>query len=216
MPRFGAALTAGVVLLSIPSASAVSDPSPTASESAPEESPPIQARNVVEQTVGEVIAVLRDSALSSEQRLALIEEIVYGRFDLTTMSRYVLARNWRRFSKEQQTEYVAAFKQYLSNNYSGRLSRYDQFDVNVTGSRSESNGHVTVRTVIVGGQSEGAQLDYRLRDADGSWKVIDVKIEGISMVSNFRDQFKEVVNDGGPELLLKKLQEKNSKHASTD
>ena len=98
----------------------------------------------------------------------------------------------------------------------GLQASYDDFDVDITGSRSESNGHVTVRTVIVGGRFEGAQLDYRLRDADGSWKVIDVKVEGISMVSNFREQFKEVVSDGGPELLLKKLQEKNAAPASND
>lgn len=210
MPRLAAALTFAVVLFSIPTARAVSDPNPAAAPSSVRGSAPSAARSVVEKTVEEVIAVLRDAELSAEQRLASIERIVYGRFDLDTMSRYVLARNWQRFSKEQQIEYVAAFKRYLSNNYGGRLGRYDQFGVDVTGARGESNGHVTVRTVIVGGEFEGAQLDYRLRDTDGSWKVIDVKIEGISMVSNFRDQFKEVVSSGGPELLLKKLQEKNS------
>ena len=131
MPRIGAVLAAAVLLLSIPAASAVSDPSRAASKSG-DQSPRGKASSVVEQTVEEVIAILRNSELSSEQRLTLIEQIVYGRFDLATMSRYVLARDWRRFSKEQQTEYVAAFKQYLSKNYGGRLGRYDQFDVDVT------------------------------------------------------------------------------------
>lgn len=216
MRRLAGALTAGVVLLSIPSTSAVSDSSAAQTASRAQGSARSQARDVVEQTIEEVLSVLRDSALSSEQRLESIKRIVYGRFDLDTMSRYVLARNWKRFSIEQQTEYVAAFKVYLSNSYGGRLGRYDQFEVDVMGSRSESNGHVTVRTVIVGGEFGGAQLDYRLRPADGAWKVIDVKIEGISMVSNFRDQFKEVVSSGGPELLLKKLREKNSTPASRD
>jgi len=214
--RAAAALTAGAALLAIPAASAVSDPTTAEKTSKSQGSAGDQASDVVEQTVEEVLSVLRDPALSSEQRLKSIEQIVYSTFDLATMSRYVLARNWKRFSKEQQTEYVAAFKRYLSNNYGGRLGRYDDFGVDVQGSRSESNGHVTVRTVIVGGSFEGAQLDYRLRAADGSWKVIDVKIEGISMVSNFRDQFKEVVSQGGPELLLKKLEEKNSTFAATE
>ena len=215
MRRAVAAMAAGAALLAIPAASAVSDPT-TAEKSSKSQGSSGNARDVVERTAEDVLSVLRDPALSSEQRLKAIEQIVYSTFDLTTMSRYVLARNWKRFSKEQQTEYVAAFKQYLSNNYGGRLGRYDDFGVDIKGSRSESNGHVTVRTVIVGGSFEGAQLDYRLRLADGDWKVIDVKIEGIRMVSNFRDQFKEVVSEGGPELLLKKLQEKNSTLASTE
>jgi len=204
--RFGASLVVGMMLLGVSTAGAVSEPL----------SPRDEARGVVEETIQEVLGVMRNPTLSQEQRLASIEQIVYGRFDLTTMSRLVLARNWRRFSEAQQAEYVAAFKQYLSNNYGGRLGRYDQFDVDVTGARTESNGHVTVRTVIVGGQFEGAELDYRLRNDHGAWKVIDVKIEGISMVSNFRDQFKEVVSSGGPELLLEKLREKNAAPVTTN
>ncbi len=212
IPRFGVALTVGVLLLSIPAASAVSEPKVSTSGS----QSPLDARGVVEKTVQEVLVIMRNPSLSQQERLTSIEQIVYGKFDLTTMSRLVLARNWQRFSKEQQVEYVSLFKQYLSNNYGGRLSRYDEFEVNIKGDRSESNGHVTVRTAIVGGQFEGAELDYRLRNADGSWKVIDVKIEGISMVSNLRDQFKEVVSSGGPELLLEKLREKNAAPASAD
>jgi len=211
MLRIVAALI--IALSWIPAAGAVSE---TSAGTVAVGSPEGQAREVVEKTISEVLGVLRNPELSHEQRLSAIETIVIGHFDLYTMSRYVLARNWKRFSKEQQDEYVSSFRQYLSNNYGGRISRYDQFGVDVTGSRSESNGHVTVRTVVVGGEFAGAELDYRLQPKEGTWKVIDVKIEGISMVSNFRDQFKEVIGSGGPELLLQKLQEKNAAPASFD
>lgn len=168
------------------------------------------AHAVVEETVQEVLAILANDSIPSSERLASIETIVYGRFDLPAMSRMVLARNWKRFSKEQQVEYVSEFKKYLSNNYGSRIERYDQEKVDILGARDEPRGDVVVRTRISGGEFEGAQVDYRLRNQNGSWLVIDVVIEGISMVSNFRDQFKEVVNDGGPELLLKKLKEKNA------
>ena len=199
MIRIGAA---AVVILVSSSLAATDSRSATQSEA--------RAHAVIEKTVEEVLDVLADKSASSEERLHSIEAIVYGRFDLHAMSRLVLARNWKRFSKQQQTEYVSQFKTYLSNNYGSRIERYDQEKVEILGARDEPRGDVIVRTRIVGGQFSGALVDYRLRNTAGEWRVIDVVIEGISMVSNFRDQFKAVVSSGGPELLLKKLKEKNT------
>jgi len=168
------------------------------------------ARAVIAETVEEVLAVLRDKSVSAQSRIRSIEEIVYGRFDLYVMSRLVLARNWKRFSEEQKAEYVEEFKRYLTNSYGSRIERYDQQTVEILGEREEPRGDVVVKTKIVGGELEGALVDYRLRNQTGDWRVIDVVIEGISMVSNYRDQFKSIVSRGGPELLLKKLREKNA------
>jgi phospholipid transport system substrate-binding protein len=168
------------------------------------------ARAVVSETVDEVLAVLRDKAIPAEDRIRSIETIVYGRFDLQVMSRLVLARNWKRFSEQQQAEYVAEFKRYLTNSYGSRIERYDQQTVEITGAREEPRGDVVVQTKIIGGEFEGALVDYRLRSQNGEWRVIDVVIEGISMVSNYRDQFKSIVSSGGPDLLIEKLREKNA------
>ncbi len=168
------------------------------------------ARAVVSETVDEVLAVLRDKSAPSADRIRSIEEIVYGRFDLQVMSRLVLARNWKRFSAQQQVEYVDEFKRYLTNSYGNRIERYDQQKVEIVGAREEPRGDVVVQTKIIGGEFEGALVDYRLRNQSGDWRVIDVVIEGISMVSNYRDQFKSLVSSGGPELLIEKLREKNA------
>jgi phospholipid transport system substrate-binding protein len=168
------------------------------------------ARAVIAETVEEVLAVLGDKSVPTQDRIRLIEEIVYGRFDLEVMSRLVLARNWKRFSKEQKAEYVEEFKRYLTNSYGNRIERYDQQTVEILGEREEPRGDVVVKTKVVGGEFEGALVDYRLRNKTGDWRVIDVVIEGISMVSNYRDQFKSIVSSGGPELLLEKLRTKNA------
>ena len=176
----------------------------------------VGARAVIAQTVEEVLAVLRDKSASTEDRIRSIEEIVYGRFDLYVMSRLVLARNWKRFSEEQKAEYVEEFKRYLTNSYGSRIERYDQQEVKIVGEREEPRGDVVVQTKIVGGEFEGALVDYRLRNRAGGWRVIDVVIEGISMVSNYRDQFKSIVSSGGPELLLEKLRQKNAAGMAID
>ena len=143
----------------------------------------------------------------------MIEKIAYARFDFTTMSRLVLARNWKRFSKDQQARFEVEFKTFLAKQYGTRLDSYQQEKVEVLGERAEPRGDVTVRTRIVGGDFEGADVDYRLRGKDGNWLVIDVVIEGISLVSNYRDQFKSVVGSGGPEALLDELKRKNAAEA---
>ena len=125
------------------------------------------------------------------------------------MSRLVLARNWKRFSKPQQVEFVEEFKNFLAHSYGDRIDRYSEEDVEVTGERPEPRGDVTVHTKIVGGQYSDAVVDYRLRQKDGTWRIIDVVVEGISLVFNYRDQFKEVVSRHGPEGLLERLREKN-------
>jgi phospholipid transport system substrate-binding protein len=174
------------------------------------------ARAVIAETVDEVLTVLRDKSRSTEERIRSLEKIVYGRFDLYVMSRLVLARNWKRFSEAQKEQYVSEFKQYLTNSYGNRIERYDQQEVEIIGEREEPRGDVVVQTKIVGGEFEGALVDYRLRKTDSEWRVIDVVIEGISMVSNYRDQFKSIVSSGGPELLLEKLKEKNAAGLAID
>ena len=167
-------------------------------------------RAMIQQTIDAVLVVLDDKALSTEQKRSRIEEIAYQRFDFPVVSRLVLARDWNRFSKPQQTAFMEEFKRYLAVNYGNRIERYNQQKVEIVGERQEPRGDVTIQSVVHGGEFEGATIDYRLRQRDGEWLVIDVIVEGISFVSNFRDQFKEVLARGGPDELLQKLREKNA------
>ena len=198
MSRWAKVALGAVPLLFSSAAPAESDEAPT---SVPQQ--------IIEQTVDEVVAILADETRSSEVRRAELEAIARQRFDFRSMSRLVLARNWKRFSKPQQAEFVEVFTRYLANDYGSRLDRYEQERVEVLGERQEPRGDVTVKTAIVGGENDGALVDYRMRDRKGQWRIIDVVIEGISLVANFRDQFRDVIARSGPEGLLEKLREKN-------
>jgi len=166
---------------------------------------------VIEATAQAVLEVLREPDLTSQERRDRIEAIAYEQFDFETMSKLVLARDWRRLDGTQREEFVTAFREHLSRSYGTRIERYDQVDVEILGDRLEPRGDVTVRTRILGGEADGVAVDYRLRKRGGAWRVIDVVIEGVSLVSSFRDQFAEVIGREGPEGLLRRLQEKNAK-----
>jgi phospholipid transport system substrate-binding protein len=167
------------------------------------------ARSVVDATIAEVLEVLASTELDTEQRRTRIEGIALARFDFPTISRLVLARNWKtKFDERQRAEFVEEFKDYLSRTYGNRIERYDQQAVDVLGERVETRGDVTVRTVIRGGEADGIAVDYRLRAHDGEWLVIDVVIEGVSLISSFRSQFQEVISQKGAEGLLEELRGK--------
>jgi len=168
------------------------------------------ARSVMEGTVTDVVSILKDPEIESKARRAKLEQIAFDRMDFRTMARLVLAKNWKRLSKEQQGEFVSEFRLYLANDYGSRLDRYGDEDVDIVGERKEPRGDVTIKTEIKGGANDGALVDYRMRNRKSDWKIIDVVIEGISLVANFRDQFREVISSSGPQGLLDKLKEKNA------
>ncbi len=172
------------------------------------------ARVAVDETVDAVLAALNEPGLDSPARVKKIEGIARERFDFETMSRLVLKRSWKKFSPEQQKEFVDAFQDHLSNSYGSRINRYEQQSVAITGEREEARGDVTIKTKIVGGAADDIRMDYRMRERSGRWRIIDVKIAGVSLVSNFRSQFKEVLSNGGPEEVLRRLKQKTAEAAS--
>lgn len=178
--------------------------------------PVAAARRALDRTIADVLAALGDESLDLPAKRKRIEEIALARFDFRTTAKLVLKRDWRRFDKAQRAEFVTAFREYLAGSYGSRISRYNQEAVDVTGARLEPRGDVTVLTRIRGGEADGVAADYRLRKhrRSGEWLIIDVVIEGISLVANFRSQFAEMISSGGPTKLLTRLQKINADRAA--
>ena len=156
---------------------------------------------------------LRDPTLSEEEKRLQLEEVAGGAYDFRTMARLAVARYWERFTPAQQQELVREFKVILVRGYGDRIDRYKQGQIEIAGERQEPRGDVSVLTRVVGGEYDGGEVNYRLREVDSYWCVVDVKIEGISLVLNYRDQFKAVLSRKGPEGLLEALRQKNAEYA---
>lgn len=169
----------------------------------------IVPRSLIEDAATKIVTILGREGQESDARVAEIEEIAYELFDFTTMSKLVLARNWRKLDKEKRAEFVREFKRNLSRTYGTRLDRYDQENIEVFGTQVEPRNDVSVKTRVVGGQFDGAVISYRLRERSERWRIIDVVIEGISLVSNYRSQFAEILNSGTIDDLMVKLRDKN-------
>ncbi|MDC1294804.1 ABC transporter substrate-binding protein [Myxococcota bacterium] len=187
-----------VSLVSVSAALAADDPTLTAAP-----------RQLINETATKIVSILAKKDQTTETRISEIESLAYEIFDFTTMSKLVLARNWKKMDKAKRKEFVVEFKRHLSRTYGTRLDRYEQEEVDVYGAQVEVRNDVSVKTRILGGQFDGAEIAYRLRNRRDEWKIIDVVIEGVSLVSNYRSQFKEVLNGGSIEDLLVRLRDKN-------
>ena len=170
-------------------------------------------RDVVVGTTDGVLAVLKDKGLSSDAKREQIEAVVYANVDFETLSRLVLARNWKKLTPPEQVEFQAEFKRHLSVTYSRNIDNYRNEGVVVIGERAESNGDYTVQTRVERGDGHNADIlvDYRLRQRDGQWRIIDVIVEGVSLVANFRSQFQDIIAGDSPAKLISLLKEKNAK-----
>ena len=169
------------------------------------------ARSSVEQVLNQALAALRDPDLDPDQKRDRIEALANEHFDFPVISKLVLARNWKKLSAKQRDEFQVVFRRHLSVTYGRRLNRFSDEDIRVGDVQGHSNGDVTVKTVIVGGEADGVTLDYRMRGRDGNWYAIDVIIEGVSMISNFRSQIQEIVSSKGADGLIDSLREKSEK-----
>lgn len=167
------------------------------------------ARAFVQSTTDDAIVVLKDKGLQPDQKIRKLEEIAYARFDFDTMARLVLARNWSKLSPQQQKDFVQEFKRHLSVTYGKNIENYRNETIEISGDREEARGDWTVKTKVVRG-GDDILVDYRLRKADGQWKIIDVVIERVSLVANFRSQLQDVVTNKGPDEMLRMLREKNA------
>ncbi len=191
---FAAAAVAATVLLSVfgaERASASDDP----------------ALTFIQGLGDQAIAVLKDKASSTfEEREAAFREVMVQGFDIPTVSRFVLGRHWRAASKEQRKEYRAIFVDFIVRVYASRFDSYGGEQFTVRSVINDESGDKIVRAQIVrpsGGNPIGA--DFRVRMRDEGYKVIDVSVEGISMLHTHRVEFASVVNRKGLDGLLSDL-----------
>jgi phospholipid transport system substrate-binding protein len=137
-------------------------------------------------------------------------------FDFSEMAKRALGRPWKEQSAEKQQEFVSLFKQLLFNMYVNRIESTTRPDTLTLYERETIEGdYASVKTRVTNVKGSEFQIDYRLhRDASG-WRVYDVLIEGISLVSNYRQQFGSILNTESFESLLSRLKGKVQTQAAS-
>lgn len=171
--------------------------------------PDALVKNVTE----EVLSILRkDKDIQSGDRqraINLIETKVAPHFDFGRMTSLAVGRSWQQADAEQRKALTGEFRTLLVRTYANSLTAYRDQTVSFKPSKAGAGDEVTVRSQINKPGGQPIPLDYSLAKSDGGWKVFDVAISNISLVTNYRNTFASEVQKGGIAGLLKALQEKN-------
>ena len=146
---------------------------------------------VMQKVSQDVLTVLRNKSLSPQQKRDKVRDIAYANINFEIMGKLSLGQPWRDMNDDQKSKYGQEFRDLVTNTYIHLIDNYTDQDVKITGDRQEQDGDWTVQTKITGTQNgqpnqELAKVDYRLRNRQGQWKVIDFTIENASLVSNYR------------------------------
>ena len=164
--------------------------------------------------VDKILAILMDPAFkatSKEQKIDTITAEIENVFDFKELSRRTLGKQWKKLSPDQQTEFVDLFKRLLQNVYADRLLAYSDQKVLYDKEIMLKKGRAEVQTYLQTADGTKIPLFYRLTDKSGSWKVYDMIIEGVSMVKNYRTQFRDIIAKESPEKLIERLRDKVQK-----
>jgi phospholipid transport system substrate-binding protein len=169
---------------------------------------------LVKAVTQDVIAVIKeDKAIQAGDRkrsIALVEEKVLPHFNFTRMTALAMGPNWRKATPEQQQALVTEFRTLLVRTYSTALTAYRNQAIDVKPLRAKpGDTDVLVRSEVRQSGTEPVTLDYSMEKTGQGWKVYDVTVGGVSLVTTYRETFAAEVRNAGVDGLIKSLAEKN-------
>ena len=174
----------------------------------------LSPNEVVKKTADDVISAIKsDKDIQDGNKkaiYALVESKILPSFDFNKICRLVMGKNWRKMSAEQKEEFSTGFKMLLLRTYAIALSKYTDQKITVLPMKKQKGSVVTVKTEITQASSQPINVNYALSNSTGKWLVIDLIIEGVSMITNYRSQFGGSVRSNGIDGLLKELKSKNN------
>ncbi|HME46440.1 MAG TPA: ABC transporter substrate-binding protein [Syntrophorhabdales bacterium] len=167
--------------------------------------------NTVKAHANSLLEVLRDPKLQGEAGRKVkeqkIEAVADSLFDFVELSKRTLGLNWNEFTLDQRKEFVQLFRARLRDAYINKVTAYTNEQVNFTKEVPLSATTVEVQSVVVTKDGQ-VPINYRVIKEENGWKVYDVVIEGVSLISNYRTQFREILGNNPPEKLLETLRKK--------
>jgi phospholipid transport system substrate-binding protein len=158
---------------------------------------------VVQATINEILAILRKPDFDLARDREAVKAKIKDAFDETAMAQSVLSTGWRDATPEQQAEFKNLLEQTIEDTYLDRIQAYTNETVEFRTEEVRDN-RATVNTMVVT-KTANVPVNYKLRKTSSGWFVYDVEIENISMVSSYRDTYRDIVRRGGVAGLLEQM-----------
>jgi phospholipid transport system substrate-binding protein len=176
--------------------------------------PDALARSVTDDVLAVVRADKELQAGNPNKVLELVEAKVLPHFSFASMTQLAMGRNWRQANAEQRQRLIAEFRTLLVRTYAAAFTQYRNQTVDYKPLRvAAGETDVVVQSLVKRASGAPVSVDYNMEKTDTGWKVYNVKIEGISLVENYRNTFNTEIQKHGVDGLIKSLAEKNSSNA---
>jgi phospholipid transport system substrate-binding protein len=167
-----------------------------------------QPTAIAKQVIENALDILQNPSYSRAEKHRMVKDVVDPHFDYREMAKRSLGATWGTLSAGQRDEFVRLFAELLEVSYSDKIEKYAQrVKIDYTGEILQGDDYAEVRTVVVR-PNDRIPLNYRLLHEDGTWKVYDVVIEGVSLVSNYQSQFRRIIHESSYADLVRRLRTK--------
>jgi phospholipid transport system substrate-binding protein len=170
--------------------------------------------DTVKSNVNDVLGVLKDPKLQGASGVKMKEQKIGAAadkvFDFIELSKRTLGLNWNKFSPDQRKEFVELYKTILRDAWVDKITSFTNQRINFIKEVPLSETTVEVQSIIYyeGGETP---IYYRVMKKETGWKVYDVVIEGVSLISNYSTQFREILANNPPEKVIETLRKKTGK-----
>jgi len=172
----------------------------------------------VRKTVDEVVRIVSDKELKKPQneqkRRKALKAAIGQIFDHAEMAKRSMGQNWKELTPVQQKEFTDLFATLLESSYAGKIESYNNEKI-IYLKEIEDGDYAEVKSRIVTARHDEFSLDYRLMREGDRWKVYDIVIEGVSLVSNYRSQFNKIIKAQGYQELVKKMKSRKDDLAAS-
>ncbi|MFZ4125965.1 MAG: MlaC/ttg2D family ABC transporter substrate-binding protein [Rickettsiales bacterium] len=167
----------------------------------------VAAKTYVDKIASQALAIVKTQDAQPVKQ-AKLETLFKTIVDIPFIGRFVLGRHWNMATPAQQQAYLKAYEPFLMKGYVGRIAKYSGQSYKLGNAKQEADGSAVVTMEILDPGKPSVFVDYRLRDEKTSFKVTDIKVEGVSLLSTQRDEFNSVVNNKGIDYLIEALTKK--------
>jgi phospholipid transport system substrate-binding protein len=187
---------------------------------------PQAAQHLVASTADQLLSMLKKEGNTLLNNPARVRDVarqnLFPHIDFDSMSQLAVGKDWRSATPTQRDKFVAEFRQFLLRFYTGALMEYTRGNKIPNDlmrflplRASENDKRVTVRSEVIQPGGPPIPVNYRMHLKNGRWKVIDVTVEGVSMLANYRSTFSSELRKGGMDGLIKTLERRNRELASS-
>lgn len=160
----------------------------------------------VKKTVDEIIEIVRSEEFKKAEKRARIRAIISNKFSYYEMSRRALAKYWKKRTPEEKKEFIDLFGKLLENSYAHKIESYT--DEKIIYGNEKVKGNVALVKTIIKKSNDEIPVDYKLVKLGHDWKIYDFIVEGVSIIRNYRTQFKKIIHKSSYQVLVSKLKKK--------